>query len=227
MRTAVSTTRGASPFELMFGRQPTSSFDLLFNQQVKKPDNPDNLSEYLLVRTRRNELVKVFTQQNLRQSIENKRQFYVDIERAFQPGDLVSLFTPVNNTEVSEKLDSFWTGPWKVLSILAPTTYTIENVLREPDKPHKTHIVQVDRLKKFFEEDQPVTPPVDFDPNPKPGEISRDHISFKPKKHVAKAMINNDVIEKNDPEYDDPSNLKVIPPWNLHVHPNISLPDKI
>lgn len=227
MRTAVSTTRGTSPFELMFGRQPTSSFDLLYNQQVKKWDNPDNLSEYLLVRTRRNELAKVFAQENLRKNIENKQQFYVEIERAFQPRDLVSLFPPINNTEVSEKLDSFWTGPWKILSRLAPTTYTIENLLREPDKPHKTHIVQVDMLKKFFEEDQPVTPLVDFDPNPKRGEMSRDHFPFKPKKQVAKAMVNIDVIEKNDPADNDPSNLKVIPPWNSHVDPNIPLPDKI
>ena len=157
----------------MFGKQPTSSFDLLYRQQVKQPDNPDNVSEYLMVRTRRNELARVFAQANLQKSIENKRQFYVEVERAFQPGDLVSLFTPVNNAEVSEKLFFFWTGPWKMLSRLAPTTYTIEQHLKEPEKPHKTHIVQVDRLKKFYEEDQPVTPPVDFDPNSKPGNINR------------------------------------------------------
>ena len=101
------------------------------------------------------------------------------MERAFEPGDLVSLFTPFNNAEVSEKLNTFWTGPWKVLSRIAPTTYTIEQAEREPEKPHKIHTVQVDRLKRFYEEDQPVTPPVNFNPDC-PGPLSRD--PFKPKK---------------------------------------------
>ena len=97
MRTAFSATRGASPFELMFGKKPTSSLDLLFNQKVREPNNPKNISEYLLARTRRNELAQVFAKENLRSHIEKRRQFYVEIERTFQPGDLVSLFTPVYN----------------------------------------------------------------------------------------------------------------------------------
>ena len=227
MRTAFSATRGASPFELMFGKKPTSSFDLLYNQKVQKPDNQNNVSEYLLARTRRNELAKVFAQENLKSHIQKRRQFYVEIERTFQPGDLVSLFTPINNPEVSEKLDSFWTGPWKILSRLAPTMYTIENLVAKPDKPRKTHVVQVDGLKKFFEEDQPVTPPVDFDQNPQPGKLAKDQFPFKPKKHVAKAMQSRDVIEKGDSDHEDPSDLKVIPPWDSHIDPNIPLPDKI
>ena len=127
-----------------------------------------------MARTRRNELAQVFAKENLRSNIERKRQFYVDIERTFQPGDLVSLFTPVYNPEASEKLDSFWTGPWKILSRIAPTTYTVENVVADQNKPQKTHIVQVDRLKKYFEEDQPVTPPLNFDPNPNKENFAKD-----------------------------------------------------
>ena len=150
MRTAFSATRGASPFELMFGKKPTSSFDLLYNQKVHKPDNQNNISEYLLARTRRNELAKVFAQENLKSHIEKKRQFYVEIERTFQPGDLVSLFTPINNPEVLGKLDSFWTGPWKILSRLAPTTYTIENLVAKPDKTSKNPCCPSGQTKKVF-----------------------------------------------------------------------------
>ena len=125
------------------------------------------------------------------------------------------------------KLNSFWTGPWRILSRLAPTTYTIEPVSREPETPHKTHTFQVDRLKKFYEEDQPVKPPVNFDPDLKPGNPSRDEFPFKPKKYVAKAMATKDIIEKDDPDYDDPTKQKVIPPWKSHLDPKIPLPDKI
>ena len=99
---------------------------------------------------------------------------------------------------MSEKLDSFWTGPWKILSRLAPTTYTIENLVANQNIPQKTHVVQVDRLKKYFEDDQPVTPPLNFDPNPEKEKFTKDQFPFKPKRHVAKAMQSNDVIEKED-----------------------------
>ena len=226
MRTAFSATRGASPFELMFGKKPTSSLDLLFNQKVREPNNPKNISEYLMARTRRNELAQVFAKENLRSNIERKRQFYVDIERTFHPGDLVSLFTPVYNPEASEKLDSFWTGPWKILSRIAPTTYTVENVVADQNKPQKTHIVQVDRLKKYFEEDQPVTPPLSFDPNPIKENFDKDQFPFKPKKHVVKAMKSKDVIENEDLDHKSAHDLKVIPPWESHLDPCIPLPDE-
>ena len=40
-------------------------------------------------------------------------------------------------------------------------------------------------------------------------------------------MQSRDVIEKGDSNHEDPSDLKVIPPWNSHVDPDIPLPEKI
>ena len=40
-------------------------------------------------------------------------------------------------------------------------------------------------------------------------------------------MKDNEIIEKGDPEYDDPMDQKVIPPWKSHVQPGIPLPDKV
>ena len=65
MRTAISSTRGASPFELMFGKKPNLSSDLLFGQQVKKPNNPGDVREYLMQKTQRNELANVYAKTNL------------------------------------------------------------------------------------------------------------------------------------------------------------------
>ena len=179
-----------------------------------------------MVRTRRNELAQKFAQQNLQRNIMRNRQYYIEVERAFEPGDLVSLFTPFNDAQVSEKLNSFWTGPWKILSRQAPTTYTIEQAIKEPEKPYKIHTVQVDRLKRFYEEDQPVTPPVNFDPD-FPGTLPQNKPVLEPKKYIRKAMKDNEIIEKGDQEYDDPDDLKVIPPWKSHVKPGIPLPDEI
>ena len=44
---------------------------------------------------------------------------------------------------------------------------------------------------------------------------------------MAKAMQDNEIIHKGDPEYDDPTVYKVIPPWKSHVKPGIPLPDEI
>ena len=122
MRTAISATRGASQYELMIGKQSDSSSDLLFGQEIKKPENPDNVKDYLMQKTGRNKLAKVFAESNLHKQIQRQRQYYVENERVFQAGDLVSLFTPTNNSEVSEKLNFFWIGPWRVVCQLAPTT---------------------------------------------------------------------------------------------------------
>ena len=40
-------------------------------------------------------------------------------------------------------------------------------------------------------------------------------------------MKDNEIIEKDDPAYDDPTAQKVIPPWKSHILPGIPLPDEI
>ena len=44
---------------------------------------------------------------------------------------------------------------------------------------------------------------------------------------LAKAIATKDIIEKNDPDHNDPRNLKVIPPWKSHIDPKVPLPEKI
>ena len=81
-------------------------------------------------------------------------------------------------------------------------------------------------MKKYFEEDQPVTPPLNFNPNPSKENFAKDQFPFRPKKHVAKAMQSKDVIEKEDLDHENAHDLKVIPPWDSHLDPCIPLPDK-
>ena len=131
------------------------------------------------------------------------------------------MYTPTNNSEVSEKLNSFWTGPWRVVCRLAPTTYKLEPVLDQLEtRPSKLPTVQVDRMKKYYPKDHPVTPPVNFDPDFMPNDPFKEHFPFKPKNHVAKAMATGEIIEKD--ELDD---VKVIPPWKSHINPDIPRPD--
>ena len=57
----------------MFGEQPNSSSGLLFGQELKKPVNPDNIQNYLMQKTHKNELSKAFTQSNLQKQIQIQR----------------------------------------------------------------------------------------------------------------------------------------------------------
>ena len=40
-------------------------------------------------------------------------------------------------------------------------------------------------------------------------------------------METKETVDKDDPEFNDPSKHKVIPPWKSHIVPNIPLPDEI
>lgn len=145
MRTATSSTRGASPYELMFGRQPTSSSDLLI---WAKADPETKVQDYLIQKRRKNELAQASAQANLQKQINRQRQYYIDNERVFKTGDWVYLFTPTNTSEDSEKLNTFWTGPWKIASRLTPTTYKLEQMPGKfAGRSFKSPTVQVNRLK--------------------------------------------------------------------------------
>ena len=48
MRTAALSTRRASPYKLIFGKQPNSTSDLLFGQRINKSDSTTRIQDYLM-----------------------------------------------------------------------------------------------------------------------------------------------------------------------------------
>ena len=115
MRTACSETRGASPYEIIFGRQPTTSLDLMFGQKVV-PTQFLIIHQYRVAKARRDELANAFAKRNLAHAILHQRKYYTEGLRKFEKGDLVYLFTPQSVSSDSKKIVTFWTSPWKVAS---------------------------------------------------------------------------------------------------------------
>ena len=161
MRIAVSESRGASPFQIIFGKNPCTSLHLLYNTQIneaKFSKTPD----YLMARSRRNEIAEAFVKKHLSAHILKHRKFYQQYVKTFEKGDLVYLFTPVLHKDISDKLDTPWTGPWEVLERLASTTYKVGPIPGKFTGYYKTMVIQVDRIKKYLEGEPTVTPPLNF-----------------------------------------------------------------
>ena len=161
MRIAVSESRGASPFQIIFGKNPCTSLHLLYNTQIneaKFSKTPD----YLMARSRRNEIAEAFVKKHLSTHILQHRKFYQQYVKTFEKGDLVWLFTPVIHKDISDKLDTPWTGPWEVLERLASTTYKVGPIPNRFTGYYKTMVIQVDRIKKFRDDEPTVTPPLNF-----------------------------------------------------------------
>ena len=161
MRTQKCHSRGASAYELVFGRRPQTELDLLYGQPIQQSQFK-TANEYLLAKQRRDELANAFAKRNIAKAILRQRKYYSANFRNFEVGEKVSLFTPGYDKEVSAKFYNPWSGPWQVLAKLGQTTYSIgpiEGMFVRDFQPMK---VQVDRLKLHLPSDPVVTPPLGF-----------------------------------------------------------------
>jgi hypothetical protein len=149
-RTTVHKATGETPFFLVHGRDAVLPIDFLFNKHratlgVKSFDS----------------LRKIFakTQQVLEQykekSLEYKNQGVKDVK--FKVGELVLLQKsgPDAKSDVSSKLQSRWTGPWRVTEVQSDVNYAIEFI--GENKNHQPRVVHISRLKRFvpFDRMQP------------------------------------------------------------------------
>ena len=163
MRTAVSRTRGASPFQIIFGRDPTSSLDLLFGGFHHRQSKFDgDGSKYLLVRSRQEEAADLFARTNLQNAINRRREDYTGALRSFKPGDKVYLFTPRATKDLSRKFHHYWSGPFLIKEKIAPTTYKVVPAPGVFPRKIDPIVTQVDRLKVYTESDDIITPPADL-----------------------------------------------------------------
>ena len=223
MRTEFSSTRGASPYQIIFGKSPTTSLDLLYGQPVK-PQQFSSSADFMRARTRKFELCEAYVKQNLAKQLIRQRQYYSAIARVFGKGDWVYLFTPVKTEGVSEKIDSYWSGPWQVAEKLAATTYRVEPIPGYFVGSFKPQVVQVDRIKIYHPKDPVVAPPLSFT-----GEVSDADPNIEnyiveptpPPHHIQQALK-----KAHDPVENGNGILDAIPPWQSHLKDNIVLPDQ-
>ncbi|UYV71409.1 hypothetical protein LAZ67_8003042, partial [Cordylochernes scorpioides] len=145
--TTIQETTGYSPFFLMFGREPTS---LLDDRNISVDIDKDDYDEYIkhhldkINRTRKlviNNTIK--TQERMKKNYDKKH-----MERSYEPGELVAVWTPIRKIGKCEKLLRKYFGPYKILKKLSNVNYLIE----PKDNPGQDPlIVHVSRIKPYFE----------------------------------------------------------------------------
>ncbi|UYV67705.1 hypothetical protein LAZ67_5001654, partial [Cordylochernes scorpioides] len=145
--TTIQETTGYSPFFLMFGREPTS---LLDDRNISVDIDKDDYDEYLkhhldkINRTRKlviNNTIK--TQERMKKNYDKKH-----MERSYEPGELVAVWTPIRKIGKCEKLLRKYFGPYRILEKLSNVNYLIE----PKDNPGQDPlIVHVSRIKPYFE----------------------------------------------------------------------------
>ena len=113
-RTAVHTSTGISPFELMFGHPPVK-------HQFPPTTAYDAVSYQSKLRSKLSQLSD-FVETHLIQAAQKQKSTYDHntLQRPFTVGDQVWLASPT-----AGKLDPKWEGKRKIQSIQGPTTYTI------------------------------------------------------------------------------------------------------
>ncbi|UYV67231.1 K02A2.6-like, partial [Cordylochernes scorpioides] len=145
--TTIQETTGYSPFFLMFGREPTS---LLDDRNISVDIDKDDYDEYIkhhldkINRTRKlviNNTIK--TQERMKGNYDKKH-----MERSYEPGELVAVWTPIRKIGKCEKLLRKYFGPYRILKKLSNVNYLIE----PKDNPGQDPlIVHVSRIKPYFE----------------------------------------------------------------------------
>ncbi|UYV71288.1 hypothetical protein LAZ67_8002510, partial [Cordylochernes scorpioides] len=145
--TTIQETTGYSPFFLMFGREPTS---LLDDRNISVDIDKDDYDEYIkhhldkINRTRKlviNNTIK--TQEKMKKNYDKKH-----MERSYEPGELVAVWTPIRKIGKCEKLLRKYFGPYRILKKLSNVNYLIE----PKDNPGQDPlIVHVSRIKPYFE----------------------------------------------------------------------------
>ncbi len=153
LRTAVCRSTGLAPYQILFGIECSTPIDAIlgFVPSDKTPRNLGWAEHYQKLRKRIGS-AQDHVCKHLVVAVRRQRRQYHQDRKDFQPGSKVWLFSPQTKNNVSRKLTSYWTGPWRVC--MEPAKY--ETMVRiTPDPTWKegtkrgTHVVSIDRLKPY------------------------------------------------------------------------------
>lgn len=152
-RMSQSAATGLSPFQLLFGRDPSVPLTTL--RQMPQAWGDESCLDYVKKLRDRIHHTQEFARKNISTSIQRQCRYYRHNHQSYQEGDQVWLFTPpanlVKTGTHSRKLDSGWTGPWAVKEKVNDVMYIIEPAPEwNLPKLKKPVCVGIDRLKVYY-----------------------------------------------------------------------------
>jgi len=153
LNTAFRPRYGSTPYHVMFGRAPRTSFSVLANSSAGEW-NCDVLDDDQIKRA-------------LKGVLELQQQFHVQVQERvaaererrrkessaglelpnFEVGDYV-LYARVRRPGVTPKLMATWTGPWRVVGAHHPHLFEIQNIVS--GRVHTAHVARL----RFYADSQ-------------------------------------------------------------------------
>ena len=154
---ALNTSRnrhtGLTPYYILFGTEARIKTDLIFGTAPNQPSRGPQ--EYANQLRDRLQSAYQFVRWNLGRAVERTRFQYNETEKnSFKIGDLCWLFTPRVDRELGKKLNSFYTGPYRITERVADVLFRIVN----HGKWNRTDVdvvVSIDRLSPYYSTQEP------------------------------------------------------------------------
>ena len=146
IRTARNRATGFTPHFLLFGREASTSIDLIF------PITEEKYGPIPYVNEMRDRIRMAFkyVRENLKLAVERSRRTYNHHlqGKPLEEGDLVWLYTPKVHPGESKKLTCFYSGPWEVLKKVSEVLFTIRTCGSWNRKTIEV-TASIDRLKRY------------------------------------------------------------------------------
>ena len=147
--TAIQETTQMTPFELVYGRQPTTMLDAML-PHVDDDDLNADVQGYLQRAEEARQLARVRTTEQ--QLVDAGRYNLRRRDAEYRPGDLVWVWTPIRRRGLSEKLLRRYFGPYKIQRRVGQLVYEVVpegdyGTSRRRMRPEVVHVV---RLKPYY-----------------------------------------------------------------------------
>jgi len=149
-RALPTTSTSYSPYEILFGNLMRMPIDLM---RGEPPNHPPCLQankaykDYPLVLRQHLWKIHKDVRENIHISAQRMKENYDKTSNyiPFQENQKVWLFTPIRKKGQSPKLQTHWSGPWEIISILNDCVARIKNL-----QNNKLKIVNVERLAPYY-----------------------------------------------------------------------------